>query len=293
MLDDVIQVLVEFKRLAIGKSVAGMASGNRDPAQKALPVMSAPGVVQQAIHQFDLFTGRYQHRPFFIPQGGPPVQQLLAQFRHLRQDHGGKQIMGKAVVPVCLITHRPDQALLRGPFQALDQLKLALAGAFLEELIALGCRDFIACGGCGVLDKSIGLGHVVVPATAVRDEGTSYHYLPPSREVAAHPDAIQAIEQALQKHHVPYIIGKTWTTDGVYRETPTRIARRRDEGCHVVEMEAAAFFAIAQFRGVRFGQLLYGGDDLTGDAWDGRNWQKESSTRARLFQLAVEACLIL
>ena len=74
-----------------------------------------------------------------------------------------------------------------------------LAGAFLEELIALGCRDFIACGGCGVLDGTIGLGHVVVPATAVRDEGTSYHYLPPSREVTAHPNAVQAIEQALQK----------------------------------------------------------------------------------------------
>jgi uridine phosphorylase len=144
-----------------------------------------------------------------------------------------------------------------------------------------------------VLDGAIGLGHVVVPATAVRDEGTSYHYLPPSREVAASPAAVQAIEQALQKHHVPYVVGKTWTTDAIYRETPTRIARRRAEGCHVVEMEAAAFFAVAQFRGVRFGQLLYGGDDLTGDSWDGRNWQKESGTRARLFQLAVEACLLL
>lgn len=168
-----------------------------------------------------------------------------------------------------------------------------LAAAFLEELIALGCRDFIACGGCGVLDGAIGLGQVVVPATAVRDEGTSYHYLPPGREAAAAPTAVQAIEQALQKHHVPYIVGKTWTTDGIYRETPTRIARRRAEGCHVVEMESAAFFAVAQFRGVRFGQLLYGGDDLTGDSWDGRNWQKESSTRARLFQLATEACLLL
>ncbi len=168
-----------------------------------------------------------------------------------------------------------------------------LAGAFLEELLALGCRDFIACGGCGVLNGEIGLGHVVVPATAVRDEGTSYHYLPPSREVAAHPAAVQAIEQALQKHHVPYVVGKTWTIDAIYRETPARIARRREEGCHVVEMESAAFFAIAQFRGVRFGQLLYGGDDLTGDEWDHRNWQKESSTRARLFQLAVEAVLHL
>jgi len=168
-----------------------------------------------------------------------------------------------------------------------------LAGAFLEEIIALGCRDFIACGGCGVLNGEIGLGHVVVPATAVRDEGISYHYLPPSREAAAHPEAVQAIEQALQTHHVPYVVGKTWTTDAVYRETPARIARRREEGCHVVEMESAAFFAIAQFRGARFGQLLYGGDDLTGDAWDNRNWQKASSTRAHLFQLAVEAVLRL
>jgi uridine phosphorylase len=168
-----------------------------------------------------------------------------------------------------------------------------LAAGFLDELIALGCRDFIACGGCGVLDGEIGFGHVVVPATAVRDEGTSYHYLPPSREVAASLIAVQAIEQAMQAHHVPYIVGKTWTTDAFYRETPTRIARRRAEGCQVVEMEAAAFFAVAQFRAVTFGQMLYGGDDLTGDAWDGRNWQKESGTRARLFQLAIEACLLL
>ncbi len=168
-----------------------------------------------------------------------------------------------------------------------------LAAAFLEELIALGCRQFIACGGCGVLNGDIGLGHVVVPATAVRDEGTSYHYLPPSREVAASLDAVQAIKQALQKHHVPYIVGKTWTTDAIYRETPARIAQRRAEGCHVVEMETAAFFAVAQFRRVTFGQLLYGGDDLVGDAWDNRNWQKERTTRNRLFQLAIEACLFL
>ncbi|MCP4415266.1 MAG: nucleoside phosphorylase [Chloroflexi bacterium] len=168
-----------------------------------------------------------------------------------------------------------------------------LAAAFLEELIALGCREFIACGGCGVLDGEIGLGQVLVPATAVRDEGTSYHYLPPGREVAASPAAVQVIEQALKNHHVSYIVGKTWTTDAIYRETPTRIARRRAEGCHVVEMETAAFFAVAQFRSVIFGQLLYGGDDLTGDEWDKRGWDKQSSTRARLFQLAIEACLLL
>src|SRR3712207_4668526 len=57
-----------------------------------------------------------------------------------------------------------------------------LAAAFLEELIALGCSKFVACGGAGVLNTEIAVGHVVVPSSAIRDEGTSYHYLPPSRE---------------------------------------------------------------------------------------------------------------
>jgi uridine phosphorylase len=53
----------------------------------------------------------------------------------------------------------------------------------MEKVIALGCKKFIACGGAGVLDKTIAVGHVIVPISAIRDEGTSYHYLPPSREV--------------------------------------------------------------------------------------------------------------
>lgn len=168
-----------------------------------------------------------------------------------------------------------------------------LAAAFLEELIALGCRKFIACGGCGVLDGTIAVGHVVVPTSAVRDEGTSYHYLPPAREVEASPAAIAALQTTLERHRVPYLLGKTWTTDGIYRETHVRMARRRAEGCLTVEMEAAAFFAVAQFRGVEFGQVLYGGDDLTGESWDGREWQKEASTREKLFWLAAEACLLM
>ena len=56
------------------------------------------------------------------------------------------------------------------------------------------------------------------------------------------------------------------------------MALRRSEGCLTVEMETAAFCAVAQFRGVTFGQILYGGDDLTGENWDGRSWQKLTST---------------
>jgi len=168
-----------------------------------------------------------------------------------------------------------------------------LAAGFLEELIALGCKKFIACGGAGVLDPDIAVGHLVVPSVAVRDEGTSYHYLPPAREVAANPDAVAAIVQVLDHYAVPHLVGKTWTTDGVYRETPAKVRQRRAEGCLTVEMEAAAFFAVAQFRDVTFGQILYGGDSVGGESWDTRDWYKQGSVREQLFWLAAEACLAL
>jgi uridine phosphorylase len=168
-----------------------------------------------------------------------------------------------------------------------------LAAGFLEEVIALGCRKFIACGGCGVLNSEIAVGHVVIPSTAIRDEGTSYHYLPPSREVYASQAGIAALETVLRRHHIPYVIGKTWTTDALYRETRAKMERRKAEGCSTVEMEAAAFFAVAQYRGVTFAQILYGGDDLSGDEWNHRDWLGQVSTREKLFWLAAEACLSL
>jgi len=168
-----------------------------------------------------------------------------------------------------------------------------LAAGLLEEAIALGGRRFVVCGGAGVLDRQIAAGHLVVPVAAVRDEGTSYHYLAPSREVSASPEGVAAIEQVLQIHRVPYLLGKTWTTDAFYRETPARIRLRRAEGCLTVEMEAAALFAVAHFRGVVLAQVLYGGDDVSGDAWDSRHWDARASVRERLFWLAAEACLAL
>lgn len=167
-----------------------------------------------------------------------------------------------------------------------------LAAAMLEEVIALGCRKFIACGGAGVLDSGLAVGHVLVPTSAVRDEGTSYHYLPPSREVTASPEGVAAIEATLAAHAVPYRVTKTWTTDAIYRETADKMRRRKAEGCLAVEMEASAFFAVARFRGVSFAQMLYGGDDLAGEAWDARDWSDHPG-REKLFWLAAEACLRL
>lgn len=168
-----------------------------------------------------------------------------------------------------------------------------LAARFLEELVARGCRAFVACGGAGVLVPDVALGHVIVPTAAVRDEGTSYHYAPAARFAHPTPAAVNAIVAALEEHGVPHVLGATWTTDAIYRETKDKIARRVAEGCLTVEMEAAAFFSVAEFRRVTFGQLLYAGDDLSGDAWDGRGWDEHAYGGERLFRLAAEAVLRL
>jgi uridine phosphorylase len=170
----------------------------------------------------------------------------------------------------------------------------ALACGILEEVIARGCQKFIACGGCGVLDRDIAVGGLIIPTAAVRDEGTSYHYLPPGREVHPNICAVSAIEEVLSSQKIPYSLGKTWTTDAPYRETPEKVKRRRAEGCIAVEMESAGFFAVAKFRELLFGQILYGGDDVSGySEWDHRDWHTQFDVRERLFWLAAEACLKL
>lgn len=168
-----------------------------------------------------------------------------------------------------------------------------LAITLLEEVIALGCNKFIACGGAGVLNKEIAVGHIIIPNSAVRDEGTSFHYIEPSREVIANTRGVQAIANILTKHKCKYVIGKTWTTDAFFRETPEKVKLRRQEGCLTVEMEASAFFAVSQFRKVTFAQLLYGGDDVSCEEWNSRKDISRKEIRENIFWYAVEACLEL
>ncbi len=174
-------------------------------------------------------------------------------------------------------------------------LSAPFVAAVMEELIAFGCRKFIACGSAGVLDRALAPGTVVVPSAAVRDEGVSYHYLKPSREVSADLQVVQVIEAVLRRRGVTHRVGKTWTTDAFYRETPPRIARRKAEGCLTVEMECAAFLAVSQFRGVSFGQLLATADDVSGHEWDARDWNTPTHVEFsdKLFWLAAESCCAL
>jgi uridine phosphorylase len=158
-----------------------------------------------------------------------------------------------------------------------------------DFLIGGGVKYLICCGCCGVL-KNIPSGNVIIPIKALRDEGASYHYLPPKRDISINKTAINAIKETLKKNKINFTECKTWTTDAFYRETNEMVKYRKEEGCDVVEMECATMASIAKFRKIIFGQLLYSGDIVIDNKkYDDREWSKNLNAREILFYLAMES----
>ena len=162
-----------------------------------------------------------------------------------------------------------------------------LAAGLFEEVIALGGETFICTGGAGTLLKR-DLGCLVLPYEGVRDEGTSYHYLKPSDTVKINRHVIAEVEDILKELKVDYVRSKTWTTDAFYRETPSKIDYMRKQGCLTVDMEFSALAAVSEYRGVKFAEILYCGDDLSTEKWDGRDWNKQEMLRKDLLILGKE-----
>lgn len=155
----------------------------------------------------------------------------------------------------------------------------------MDFLIGHGVKSIITAGSCGALSP-LPENAFLVPKLALRDEGASYHYLAPSRFVETSAEVRKVIENILTARGLKYTECITWTTDGFYRETEEMVAYRRSEGCLTVEMECASLAACAQFRGIRFGQLLYTADSLA-DArnYDQRSWGEDS------LKPALQLCL--
>ncbi len=148
----------------------------------------------------------------------------------------------------------------------------APAAQLMDWLIGYGVREIISAGTCGCLE-AFPESTFLVPYKALRDEGTSYHYAPPSRYMQISNRARRAIHETMLKHGMQYQEVITWSTDGFYRETREKVAYRRGEGCSVVEMECSALAACAAFRGVSWGMILYTADTLADlNRYDQRNW---------------------
>ena len=169
----------------------------------------------------------------------------------------------------------------------------ACVGSF-EDLIPMGAKRIILLGNCGVLDKSIEDCGIIIPTKAIRDEGTSYHYAPPSDYIDVNRKYIPEFIEVLEKLGYPYVMGTTWTTDAFYRETRGKVAKRKEMGAICVEMECSAMQAMCDFRGVEFFQFLYAGDNLDHSTWDPRSLSGTSRLEDKekiailAFELAVK-----
>ena len=169
--------------------------------------------------------------------------------------------------PIYVTTYRGEEVVLcQAPVGA------AAATQILEWLIGYGVREIISAGSCGALEE-IAESTFLVPYRALRDEGTSYHYAPPSRYVEISERARKAINATVTEHGMKYREVTTWSTDGFFRETKEKVEYRKSEGCSVVEMECSALAACAALRGATFGMILYTADSLADvDKYDERNW---------------------
>ena len=161
------------------------------------------------------------------------------------------------------------------------------AVSILDTLLAAGVKKVIAVGSCGVL-KELPENAFLVPTKALRDEGTSYHYLPASRYIELDEEPLGAIERIFNKHDLPFVTCTTWTTDGFFRETRDMVEYRLNEGCAVVEMECAALAACSRKRGAKFGQFLFTADSLANvHEYDARDFGRDSHEKALLLGLDV------
>ena len=154
----------------------------------------------------------------------------------------------------------------------------------------MGLEKLVLFGTCGVLDAGIEDCSVIIPNCAVRDEGTSYHYAPPSEEIAVNPRYIEMFTEILEGHNCRYSMGKVWTTDAVYRETREKAKRRNESGCICVDMECSAVAALAEFRKKEVFQFFYAADNLDSEVWDRRSLSGEDNVpeKDRVAQLALE-----
>ena len=229
---------------------------------------------------FPNFVGKHAHDAFFTPQ------ESIA----LRQQKVPRDFTPPTGVVVCyqssLLQHilaveaveRVDIGLGEAYLLPRTGSQVAVIGGFgigapaaaivVEHLIAFGVREVVNIGTAGALQRALRIGDIVVCTSAIRDEGLSHHYLPSAPY--AHPSAALTtrLQDALTAAGRSWTAGPSWTIDAAYRETVAEARHYQREGVLTVEMEAAAIFAVAEYRQVAAAAAFVISDSLADQVWD-------------------------
>tara|TARA_Y100000310_G_C20538300_1_gene741981 strand:+ start:277 stop:1050 length:774 start_codon:yes stop_codon:yes gene_type:complete len=165
----------------------------------------------------------------------------------------------------------------------------ALSAIALEELIALGVKDFIVLGSAGTLQKDIPLGSLVICERAIREEGVSYHYLKPSKYVSCSEILLEKSKQVLDNIDISTSIGTSWSTDSFYRETKSKTIKYQNENVLCVEMEAAGLYAVCDYRNVNILSIFYISDSIAELKWNPNfHLSNPGSNRKIMFDIAFK-----
>lgn len=162
----------------------------------------------------------------------------------------------------------------------------------MEEVASLGIKKFLVFGTCGVLYNHINTVDIIVPTSAIRDEGTSYHYAAASDEIKTNYPNKDVFKSLVNNFGFSFYEGKVWTTDAFYRETVNNVQKRKEQGCICVDMECSAITAFAQFYNIDIFQFFYAADSLADAEWDKRSLgnNAEMDKKMLVADLALEMC---
>jgi uridine phosphorylase len=162
----------------------------------------------------------------------------------------------------------------------------------LEAHIQQGVKKFISIGTAGTLQKNIKIGNTMVCDKAIRDEGSSHHYIKNSKYSYAGKEITKKIISILEKNKIKYFLGTSWTIDTPYRETIEEARHYQKEGVSTVEMEASALFAVAEYRKVQIGAIFTISDSLAELQWKPKFKTKRTNQGLeKLYKTAVETLL--
>ena len=162
-----------------------------------------------------------------------------------------------------LLKKRSGQLAVLGNFGIGSPVVASLA----DELAAWGVNRLVLLSLAGGLQPTLQPGDIVIGERAVRDEGASYHYLPPARYVEASPGLVAELAAALTQRHLQPTVGTTWSTDAPYRESWIEVEQLQAEGVQTVDMESGGLFAVGQARGIETASVFVVGDSLASPRW--------------------------
>jgi len=233
------------------------------------------------------FKSKYSKKPFFLPEELVKCQRKAGKFFKNKSPQGVIFCYEQELLEY-ILNHYKIKKINNpyGDMYLLEKNKVAVIGNFglgaptvaiiIEEFISIGIKKFISIGTAGSLQTNLKHGDLVVCDRAIRDEGTSYHYLKGSKYAYASDRMIKNIEQSLKKHNQEYNKGTSWTTDAMFRETVDEVKQYQKRGVATIDMEASALFAIARYRKIDVGVIFTISDCLVEHNWDPKFHSKDT-----------------